>query len=200
MNNKKRSKKWYWIGGAAAIVVILAIAISVILGNGTAAAEAGTGDIVTAFVGDLSASATASGQIEAQREAALMLARTGEVAELYVEVGDAVAAGAPLLKLDTAELERAVISAEQSLAIQEANLATLLEPASNADIAAAEASVASAQASLQDLLDGPNEDEITAAEADVRAANADVYSASSQLIFSYRRSSFSIWSYFFSNL
>ena len=181
MNNKKRSKKWYWIGGAAAIVVILAIAISVILGNGTAAAEAGTGDIVTAFVGDLSASATASGQIEAQREAALMLARTGEVAELYVEVGDAVAAGAPLLKLDTAELERAVISAEQSLAIQEANLATLLEPASNADIAAAEASVASAQASLQDLLDGPNEDEITAAEADVRAANADVYSASSQL-------------------
>ena len=106
--------------------------------------------------------ATASGQIEAQRTAALALSSAGEVAEVNVTIGDSVVAGQPLLKLNTVELERSVISAQQSLAIQEANLATLLAPASEADITAAEANVASAQASLQDLLDGPSEDEITA--------------------------------------
>ena len=181
MNEKKRNKKWVWIGGAAALLLILAIALPSLPGNNTAQAETGAGEIVTAFMGDLSASATASGQVEAQREAALALSGGGEAAEVYVDVGDSVQAGAPLLKLDTADLERAVVSAEQSLAIQEANLATLLSPASDADMAAAEAAVASAQASLEDLLDGSGEDEIVAAEADVRAANADVYAASSQL-------------------
>jgi HlyD family secretion protein len=181
MNDKKRSKKWYWIGGAVAFLMITAIALLVILRSGSAAEEAGTGEIVSAFIGDLSASATASGQIGAQREAALSLSSAGRVAEVFVEVGDTVQADDPLLNLDMAEIERAVVSAEQSLAIQEANLATLLAPVTDADIAAAEASVASAQASLQDLLDGPTEDAIAAAEADVRAANADVFATSSQL-------------------
>ncbi|MEJ2747560.1 MAG: HlyD family efflux transporter periplasmic adaptor subunit [Anaerolineae bacterium] len=180
MNEKKRSKKWYWIGGAALIVVILIIALPSLMSN-DAQTGAGTGEIVTAFLGDLSASATASGQVEAQREAALALPGTGEVADVYVDVGDAVQAGDPLVKLDTAELERSVVSAQQALAIQEANLATLQAPASDADIAAAEAAVASAQASLQDLLDGPSQDEITAAQADVNAAQADVASAATQL-------------------
>jgi multidrug efflux pump subunit AcrA (membrane-fusion protein) len=181
MNEKKRSKKWYWIGGAVGLLMISAIALLVIVRNGSAAEENGTGEIVTAFTGDLSTSATASGQIGAQREAALSLSSAGQVAEVSVEVGDTVQADDPLLNLDMAEIERAVVSAEQSLAIQEANLATLLAPATDADITAAGASVASAQASLQDLLDGPNEDEIAAAEADVRAASADVYATTSQL-------------------
>jgi HlyD family secretion protein len=181
MKNITRNKKWYWIGGAVVVAAILALVIPTIFGSDTAEAEAGTGEVVTAFIGNLSASAAASGQIEAQRDADLMLAGAGQVDEVYVQVGDAVEIGTPLLKLDTAELERAVVSAEQSLAIQEANLATLLEPAAEADIAAAEASLASAEASLQDLLDGPSEDEIAAAEADVRAANADVASASTSL-------------------
>ncbi|MCP4424456.1 MAG: efflux RND transporter periplasmic adaptor subunit [Chloroflexi bacterium] len=181
MNDKKRNKKWYWIGGAALIIMILTVALPAFWGNDAAAEEAGTGEIVAAFIGDLSASATASGQIETQRAAALALASPGEAAEAYVAVGDAVEAGDPLLQLDTAELGRSVVSARQSLNIQEANLAILLSPASDADIAAAEAAVASALASLQDLLDGPNADQIAAREADVRAANADVYAASSKL-------------------
>jgi HlyD family secretion protein len=181
INEKKRSKKWVWLGGVALILVILAVALPSLVENNAAQAEAGTGEIVTAFIGNLSASATASGQIEAQREAALALSGAGEVAGVYVAVGDGVQAGDPLLKLDTAELERAVVSAQQALAIQEANLATLLAPASDADVYAAETAVASAQAILQDLLDGPNEDEIAADQADVNAANADVATASTQL-------------------
>ncbi|MCB9419093.1 MAG: HlyD family efflux transporter periplasmic adaptor subunit [Ardenticatenaceae bacterium] len=181
MNEKKRNKKWLWISGTAVIVVILIIALPALFRNNSAQADVGTGEIVTAFLGDLSASATASGQVEAQREAALALPSAGEVADVYVAVGDAVQTGDSLVKLDTADLERNVVSAQQSLAIQEANLATLTAPASDADIAAAEAAVASAQASLQDLLDGPSQDQITAARADVNAAQADVASASTQL-------------------
>ena len=59
MNNKKRSKKWVWIGGAVALLAVLAIALTTILGNGAAQDEAGTGEVVTAFIGNLSASATA---------------------------------------------------------------------------------------------------------------------------------------------
>jgi HlyD family secretion protein len=181
MNGKNRSKKWYWMGGATALLIILAIALPAILGNGSAQAETGTGEVVTAFVGSLSARATASGQVEAQRTASLSLSGAGVVAEVYTAVGDPMQAGDPLLKLDTAELERAAASAQQSLTIQEANLAALLAPASASDIAAAEASAASAQAGLQDLLAGPSADEITAVEATVRAANADVAAASIKL-------------------
>jgi HlyD family secretion protein len=181
MNDKKRNKKWYWMGGAVLIVAVLAIALPALFGGSAAAEEAGTGEIVTAFTGDLSASATASGQVEAQRSAALALSRSGEIAEIFVAVGDSVAVGDVLLQLGTVDLERAVISAQQALAIQEANLATLTAPAGDADLAAATAALANAQASLQDLLDGPNEDEITAKEAEVRAANADVYAASETL-------------------
>ena len=143
--------------------------------------QTGTGDIVTAFLGELAANATASGQVQAQREAKLSMGITGEVAEIFVEVGDEVDAKSPVLKLDTAALERAVQSAEQSLVIQEANLASLTKPPVAADLLAAEASVTSAQTQLDDLLAGLSEDDIAASEANVRAAQANVWAASEQL-------------------
>jgi HlyD family secretion protein len=180
---KKRSRKWIWI-----TVALLAIASAAFLGlsrfrnRAEALSEtAGTGEIVRAFLGDLSASATASGEVLAQREASLALVLSGTVADMDVELGDTVRAGDRLLALETAELERAVASAQQALTIQASNLAALLAPPSAADLAAAEAAVASAQANLEDLLDGPSQDEITAAEADVRSAQADVASALAQL-------------------
>ena len=180
---KKKSRKWIWIVAVLALVVAAAFFGLNLIQNGAAAlAEtAGTGEIVTAFIGDLSASATASGELFAQREASLSLSLSGTVAELDVEVGDTVQAGEPLLALEAFELERAAESARQALIIQESNLATLLAPPAAADLAAAEASVASAQANLDDLLDGPSQDEIAAAEADLRGAQADVASAMAQL-------------------
>lgn len=182
--SKKKSRKWLWIGGGLLLLlIVIFIALPRLTGSGPAAsaqAEAGTGETVTAFIGDLSANATASGQIEAQRQAQLALSQSGTIAEILVEVGDAVNEGDPLLRLESADLERGVLNAQQTLAIQEANLANLLAPASAADIASAEASVASAQAALSDLLDGPSEEEIAKAEADVRAANADIAAASAQ--------------------
>ncbi len=180
---KKKSRKRIWIVGVLALVVAATFFILYQLQNGSSAlAEtSGTGEIVSAFIGDLSASATASGDVLARREASLALALSGTVAELDVEVGDTVQAGEQLLALETAELERAVESARQALTIQESNMATLLAPPAAADLAAAEASVASAQASRDDLLAGPSREEIVAAEADRRGAQADVASAMAQL-------------------
>ena len=179
MRDKLRNK-WIWIIGG--VVVVGLVAFILVGRNGNAAAQQPeTGDVVTAFIGDLSSSATASGQVVAQRDAQLSLTTNGTVAEVFVAVGDEVNAQDPLLVLETAVLERAVTNAEQNLAIAENNLATLLAPPSEADRLSAEANVASAQAALDDLLDGPNEDEITSLEASLRAANADVAAASARL-------------------
>ncbi|MCC6606165.1 MAG: efflux RND transporter periplasmic adaptor subunit [Anaerolineae bacterium] len=172
--------KWSWIGIGG---VVLALALfALVQGQRSAAAQTPqTGDIVTAFVGDLAASATASGNIEAGQLPGLSLLRGGTVAEIYVAVGDSVTAGDPLLQLETAVLNRDVANAEQAVIIQETNLATLLEPATEADLAAAEANVASAAANLADLLDGPDPNDIAAAAADVRAAQADLNAAYARL-------------------
>lgn len=186
MNERtKKRRKWLWLGGGLLLITMIAIvALPMLRARAMArqqAAVVDAGETVTVMTGDLAANATASGQVQAQRAAELALAQSGYIAEVYVQVGDRVAAGEALLTLDTAVLERAVSSAQQTLTIQEANLATLLAPATTADLAAAEANVASAQAALDGLLAGPDTDEIAKAEADVRAANADITAAAAQL-------------------
>jgi len=185
MNKKPNSrKKWIWIGlGVVIVIVIAVIALPRIFEDQIAASQqtTGTGDTVTAFVGDLSANASASGQVKAQRDARLALPASGEVAEIYVSLGDEVAEGDPLLKLDAETLERAVESAKQALLIQEANHEALTAPPTASNLAAAEAGVTSAQAQLDDLLSGPSEEDIAASDANVRAAQANVWAASEQL-------------------
>jgi HlyD family secretion protein len=186
MNKKPNNrKKWLWIGlGVVVVIVIAVMAVPRLFSDQIAAsqqAQAGTGDTVTAFIGDLSANASASGQVKAQRDARLTLPASGEVAEIYIALGDTVAEGDPLLKLDTEALERAVESAKQALLIQEANHEALTAPPTASNLAAAEAGVASAQAQLDDLLAGPNEQDIAASDANVRAAQANVWAASEQL-------------------
>jgi HlyD family secretion protein len=177
-------RKWLVIGFGVIIVIVVALLVLVVIPGRQGdpeQLEAGTGEIVDAFIGDLSSSATASGQIQAQREAQLALDASGEVAEVLVALGDTVQAGDPLIRLDTAALERAAESARQDLIIQEANLATLLAPAKGDDLVAAEAAVTSAQAQLDDLLAGAGEEDINASDANVRAAQANVWAASEQL-------------------
>ena len=133
------------------------------------AANPGSNDVVTAFIGDLSAGTTASGSLLPQREAHLALGIAGRVEKVHVEVGDEVKAGDVLVQLETSNLERAVRSAEQTLAIQEASLAELRAGASEEEIAAAKASLQSAQAGL------------ASAKANLASAQAGLLSAKSAL-------------------
>ena len=60
------------------------------------------------FIGDLAESATASGQVQAQRDAMLSLAGSGIVEQVKVAVGDSVSQGDVLVQLETATLARDV--------------------------------------------------------------------------------------------
>ena len=183
MRADKKRKRSYWIIG---VVILLAAAAAVFFvlnqqGKDEATATAETGGTVTAFIGDLSASATASGQVLPRREASLALASPGQVEQVHVRVGEEVRAGDALLQLDTDDLALNVAVAEQNLLLEQTNLAELLEPASPAKIAAAEAAVASAQANLNDLLAGPTTAELAASEANLRASEASLWSALAEL-------------------
>lgn len=185
MQTNKKRKRIYWVIGG----IVLLAAVAVLLAynqlnqDQAAAAEPQVGDTVTAFIGDLSASATASGQVLPGREVSLSLADgpPGRVEQVYVRVGDTVQAGDVLLQLDTADLLLNVAAAGQNLLLKQASLAGLLETPGDAEIAAAQAAVASAQASLDDLLAGSSVEELAASEANLRAAEASLRAASAEL-------------------
>jgi HlyD family secretion protein len=179
----KRRNKWLLLGGAALAVILLVAAAwrFLIAAPGPGGSQAQTGETVTVTRGHLSASATAGGRVVARREAALALATSGPVQTVYVEIGDTVQAGDPLVQLQSGALRRAVTTAEQNVAIQQANLQQLRAGPGEADLAAAEAAVTGARAQLNDLLGGPTEEEVNAAEANLRAAQANVARASRRL-------------------
>lgn len=179
MTKEKSTKRrrWPWIvlaGGVIALALILFPLVSGMRSQSAAltTAQAQSGEVVTAFIGDLAASATASGSIAALREARLSLEIAGSVADVPVSVGDKVQAGDVLVQLDTAALERTVANAELALTIQEANLRDLLDGASQADLASAQAAVASAQANLDKVKAGANSNDLAAARANLTAAQA----------------------------
>ncbi len=181
--SKSRPKRnrvawWQWLVVVVAVAVALFFAAPYLLPMivGTPAGAQTTGptadDLITVTTGDIATTISASGQLVAQREAELSLGQQGTVATVHVQVGDVVAAGDPLVEIDRTELERNVRNAEQSLIIQENNLADLYTGATAEEIAAAEASLASAQASLSSSYRGASEAEVTAARANLTSAEA----------------------------
>ncbi len=115
---------------------------------------------------------SATGNIELVEQQSAVFKGSGIIAEVYVEEGDEVSTGDPLLKLETDDLERAVGEARLALEVAKNQLDQLLEPASETDLDAAWANLASAKKSLAELQAGPTEAELEAAEAGLAAARA----------------------------
>ncbi len=162
--------------GAGILVGLLARA-GVLPSAAAETTEAPAATIAAVTRGDIVPSTSATGQIEPVGTARLAPAGTGRVADVPVRAGDSVAAGDLLVQLDTTDLALAVERAQQHLALQEAGLAALREPAPAADLAAAEAGVASALAQLEALLAGPDAGALAEAAANVRIQQAGVASA-----------------------
>ncbi len=181
MQQKKGRKRVWWIVG---VVVLLAGAAFFYMRSQRPSATdavAETDETAVAFIGNLADTATASGQVVSLQEAALAVNAPGRMVEVAVQVGDAVAAGDVLVQLETDALALNVTNAEQSLRLQEANLADLLVEPAEADVASAEAAVVSAQANLDDLLAGPSEADLAVYEANLRASQASLWSSSATL-------------------
>ena len=182
MKVKIKRRRVIWIVSSTLVILAL-LAAGGLLVRQRANAAAGTSlaqdTVATAFVGTLTAEASASGHLFPQREALLSLTMGGKVDRVHVDVGDTVRAGDALVQLEDSALARAVRRAEQALAIQEARLADLLKTPSQEDLAAAEAAVASAQAQLDDLL--LSDSGAGTSATDLAEAQAAVASAQAQL-------------------
>ena len=106
MNNNNKLKRRYWmIGGFSLLAATIAlVAMSFGTPEGAAALTPGN-ETTTVFVGDLSETASANGYVTAANEADLSVARSGEVVDVYVGVGDFIKVGEPLAQLETTALE-----------------------------------------------------------------------------------------------
>lgn len=98
--------------------------------------------------GDLETTVAASGNVAANHKADLRFNGVGTVAEVLVEVGDRVKAGAPLARLDTADLERAVEQSQIALEQAQINLDQIKKPATAEDLKVARAALQQASQAL----------------------------------------------------
>ncbi len=114
----------------------------------------------------------ASGYVVPARQAELGFTTAGRVASVAVAVGDLVNAGAPLVILDSAAAEAAVLQAQAARARATAQLEALRAGARPQEVAAAQARLEAAQARLTQLTEGARPEEIAAARAALAAAQA----------------------------
>lgn len=122
----------------------------------------------------ISATVNASGAIQPQQVIDLAFASSGLISEVLVQVGDQVAAGQVLARLDTRDLELRVDQAAAQLAQAQASLDRLRAGPSAAEVAAAEAQLAQAQAQLRQTTGNVTEQDLAAARAQVEQARANL--------------------------
>jgi multidrug resistance efflux pump len=117
-----------------------------------------------------------SGTIET-REARVGSKAGGRVEAVLVEEGQQVEAGAPLVRLDVAELQAQQRQAEARVEQQRARLARLEAGARPEERAQARAATETARANLESVRNWPRPEEVAQARAAVSAAEADVNNA-----------------------
>jgi multidrug resistance efflux pump len=117
-----------------------------------------------------------SGTIET-REVRVGSKAGGRVLAVLVEEGQAVEAGAPLVRLDVAELRAQQSQAEARMAQQRARLARLEAGARPEERAQARAATETARAALEAIQTWPRPEEVAQARAAVAAAEADLNNA-----------------------
>lgn len=134
-------------------------------------------EIFTVGKGDIAATVSATGAITPIDEVNLSFRGVGVVREILVAVGQAVAQGQVLARLDSEELLLARRQAAVGLQLAQARLDQAARSPAEADVAASAAAVeaaraglASAQAAYEGLLRGPTAAQRRAAEANLERA------------------------------
>ena len=170
-------------GRSHSVVVIISIALmaSLLAGCGSATNDEPEPMLELAAVtrGSLESGITAVGSVRARTEAALSFDVAGRVREVLVQPGDLVEPGQPLARLDTADLDLQLRSAEASLSSAVAQLDQLKAGPRPEEVRAAQGKVTAAQAALDQaiaqrdqLLAGATDAELAAASAAVTSAQA----------------------------
>lgn len=117
---KKKRKKLYWILGSILIIIILAIIISFSKGNGN-----GQIRTVTVERKNILDKALAVGTIEPVNEIAVKSKIPGVVGKIYVEVGDFITSGKPLLEVKPDPTPVELVQTKREVERQKIKLETL---------------------------------------------------------------------------
>ncbi|NTU81135.1 MAG: HlyD family efflux transporter periplasmic adaptor subunit [Chloroflexales bacterium] len=201
----RRFQPWLLLPLALSLAAVGIVAWQLTRSGATAAATSTT----TVSRGTLSVAVSGSGTVEPVQSRALAFPVSGTVTEVLVGVGDTVAAGQPLARLDAEELDLAVRQAEANLKSAQAGVAaangegatpeeiaaaraqlrsaqasltkTRTGDATAADIASAESQLASAQAKLNELLAGPTAETLASAKASAEQARLSLESQRASL-------------------
>lgn len=131
------------------------------------------GSIVAAPAGAL----VYSGDVVADHQVNVVAEVSGQVLERLVDVGDRVAAGDPLVRIDSTILEAQRAQALAGLEAAKAQYDLLVAGANDADLAAARAAVAAANAAYQRAVNGITDEDRRLAESQLRLAQAAVTTA-----------------------
>lgn len=162
-------RRWIWI--VVAVVVAVAGVGGFLLWRQTRAATAAVATrAVPVRKGTLQINVSASGSLEPVRQVDLSFDVSGKVAEVLVDIGDAVQAGQVLARLDATNLELSLRQAEAQLKSAQAQLAKAQTPATEEEIKAAEAAYYSALNQYQTLKNSPSEETIASAKATLEKA------------------------------
>jgi HlyD family secretion protein len=143
--------------GVAAVVVLVGVFAYQRLRD----APAEYGQRVPVQRGSIAATTIATGNLAA-REARLSFATGGVLSEILIKVGDHVAAGQPLARLDSQDLELRVEQAQAQLSIAQIKLQQLTRDAPSSDSTAARATSAGGSQRYEDAV-------AAAAAADINA-------------------------------
>jgi len=134
----------------------------------------------TVIRGDLSVTASGSGQLVPSSEVDLTFGANGKVLEVLVEVGDKVQPGDVLAWIDDATARQDVASAEIQVMATEQDLALAVAEA-ELTLAEAKADLAVARRALDELVNWePDEDEISVAKANLLSAQVSYQNISAK--------------------
>jgi HlyD family secretion protein len=156
------------------LLVVAAIAYALLSTRTAQAPSERNFSLITPRYDTLVATVNAAGRIEPTRAVDLGFAATGRVSEVLVRVGDRVAQGDTLARLDQRELRLRLDQAEAQLRQAQASYDRLLGGAANADIEAAEAQLRQAEAQLRQVEGSVTTADLRAAEEQVRQAQAQL--------------------------
>ena len=129
-------------------------------------------EFVSVTRGSVAQVVNATGNVAPVERVTLTFDSPGRVAEVLVDEGDSIRKGETLARLDTADLQLALRSAEASFRSAQARYDQVNAGPAQEDIAAAEAALASAVASYDKLKKGPTADETAVARANVERTQA----------------------------
>lgn len=130
------TNKWFYIPAALVLVIIVSSLLK---------KNADTYEYITVGLSDVRQEVTVTGKVKPAESVALSFERSGRISSVPVEVGDVVAAGQSLLRLDTTDEYLDLKQAESSFAAAKAKLLELERGTRLEDVAILESKISAAQ-------------------------------------------------------